>query len=222
MPRDGQWVHSSPMETRTAARVVVAAALSLGAVTLAGMGLAAVYGFSVEYGGGAFADLAFLVVPIPVLAAVVAVVAWPGTAARTRVAVVLGTAAVMGVGGLAADALGQAENRDRLVAGSEHFTCNGPNSEVTLPAAIDRTWRELPREAPIYGPIEGSRTDCVAAVSGDGARTFADYTDRFRALAGWRVEVDRPRRFVMSRDDVRVTDVRTPDDITTIRVGVTG
>ena len=118
------------------------------------------------------------------------------------------------------DALGQAESRDRLVEGSEHFTCNGPNAEITLPAVIDETWAELPREQPIYGPVEGSRTDCVAAVSGDGERTFADYTAAFRELDGWQVEQDRPRRFTMSRDDVRVTVALTGDGITTIRVGV--
>ena len=210
------------MDTRTRALTGIAVVLALATVTLVVLGLWTVYGFSVEYGGGSFADLGFIVAPIPVLAAVLTVVVWPAVPTRTQVAVVLGVAGVMVVGGLAADALGQRENHDRLVEGSEHFTCNGPNSEITLPAAIDETWRELPREAPIYGPIQGGRTDCVAAVAGDGERTFADYTDTFRDLDGWTVRADRSQRFVMVRDDVEVTVRRSEDDITTIRVAVTG
>ena len=209
------------MDPRTRARAAVAVVVALATAALVVLGLWTVYGFAVDYGGGSFADLAFLVVPIPVLAAVVAVVVWPAVPTRTQVAVVVGVAVVMVAGGVAADALGRAENHDRLVEGSEHFACNGHNSEVTVPAAVDRTWQDLPREAPIYGPIQGSPTDCVAAVSGDGERTFAAYAATFRDLAGWTVEVDRPERFVMVRDDVEVTVRRTPDDLTTIRVGVT-
>ena len=208
------------MDTRTRARIGIAVVAALATVTLVVLGLSMVYGFAVEYSGGSFGsftDLAFLVVPIPVLAAGLTVVVWP----RVPEAV-LGVAVVMVVGGLAADALGQRENRERLVAESENFTCNGPNSEITLPAVIDETWQELPREAPIYGPIQGGRTDCTAAVAGDDARTFADYTDTFRDLDGWTVRLDRPQRFVMVRDDVEVTVRRTRDDLTTINVGVTG
>ena len=209
--------------TRTRARWGVTVAVSLITVALVGLGLSAVYGLAVEYSGGSFsvfADLAFLVVPIPVLAAVVAVVVWPGMPTRTQVAVVLGVAVIMVAGGLLADELGQRENRHRLVEGSEHFTCNGPNSEITLPAVIDETWRDLPREAPNYGPGQGGPTDCVAAVAGNGDQTFADYTDTFRGLDGWRVQADRSDRFVMVRDDVEVTVRRNQDDITTIQVGV--
>jgi hypothetical protein len=212
------------MDTRTRARVGVTVVAALATVTLVVLGLWTVYGLAVEYSGGSygsFADLAFLVVPIPVLAAVTTVVAWPRVSTRTQLGVVLGVAGVMVAGGLAADALGQRENRERLLEGSEHFTCNGPNSEITLPAVIDETWQELPREAPIYGPVQGGRTDCTAAVEGDDARTFADYTETFRDLDGWTVRLDRPQRFVMVRDDVEVTVRRAPDDLTTIRVGVT-
>jgi len=210
------------MDTRTSARLGVAIALSLLTLAVVVLGLWSVYGLAVEYGGGSFADLAFLVVPFPLLAALVAVVVWPRVSTRTQVAVVLGTAVVMVGGGLAADALGRDGHRDRLVEESRTFSCNGPHAEITVPAAIDETWQQLPRESPIYGPIEGSRTDCVAGVSGDGEQAFLDYTAAFRDLEGWQVRVDQPQRFVMVRDDVRVT-VRllgAPDRLTTIRVGV--
>ncbi len=210
------------MDTRTRARIGVAAALSLVTIALVVLALSSVYGLAAEYGGGSFADLAFLVVPIPVLAAALAVVVWPRVPRAARVVVVLGTAAVMVGGGLSADALGEDAHHERLVEESRTFTCNGPNSEVTVPATVERTWSDLPREAPIYGPIEGSPTDCVAGVSGDGEQAFADYTDTFRDLDGWTVQVDQPQRFVMVRDDVQVTVrmVGAPDRLTTIRVGV--
>ena len=208
------------METRTRVRTAVGLVAGLAAVVLAGLGLAVVYGFAVEYGGGSFRDLAFLVVPIPLLAVLAAVAAWPGLATRRQVAVLAGAAVVMVGGCLAADALGAAESDDRALEASRTFACNGRHSEVLVPAVVDETWRELPREAPIYGPVQGTPTDCTAAVAGDGDRTFADYTRTFRGLDGWRVEVDRPRRFVMSRDGVEVTVRLTPDDLTMIRVGV--
>jgi hypothetical protein len=212
------------MDTRTRTRIGLAVVAGLGALVLAGLALATVYGFAEEYGGGSFADLAFLVVPIPVLAVGVTVTAWPRLRTRTQLVAVAGAVAVMVGGGLAADALGQVAHRERLVEESRTFACNGPNSEITLPAAIDETWRELPREAPIYGPVQGGRTDCTAAVSGDAERAFTAYTGTFRQLDGWSVEVDRPTRFVMVRDDVRVTVRRigSPDHLTTIEVGVTG
>ena len=210
------------MDTRTRARIGVAVVIGVGALVLAGLGLATVYGFAEEYGAGSFADLAFLVVPIPVLVAAVSVAVWPRSRTRTQLVVVVGAVAVMVGGGLVADALGQEANHERLLEESRTFACNGPNAEITLPAAVDETWRELPREAPIYGPIQGSRTDCTAAVSGDTQRTFTAYTDTFRDLDGWTFRVDRPQRFVMVRDDVEVTVREAPDDLTTIRVGVTG
>ena len=210
------------MDSRTRARVGIALVISLAAVALAGLGLSAVYGFAVEYGGGSFADLAFLVVPIPVLVAAVAVVVWPRVRRSTRLAVVLGSIVVMVGGGLAADAMGQEENRDRLVENSRTFGCNGPNAEVLLPAAVDETWRELPRRSPIYGPLGGTPTSCTAGVAGDGERAFAEYTAAFRDLDEWRVEQDGESRFVMTRDDVRVTVRRAGrGQVTTIEVAVT-
>ena len=209
------------MDTRTRARVGIAVVVSLAAVGLAVLGLSMVYGFAVEYGGGSFADLGFLVVPIPVLVAAIAVVLWPRATTPTQVAVVLGALVVMVGGGLAADALGRDENHDRLVEGSRTFTCNGPNAEVRLPAAVDRTWQELPRRAPIYGPLGGTPTSCTAGVSGGGEQGFTDYTAAFRDLEGWQVQQDGEHRFVMSRDDVRVTVRRAgAGRVTTIDVAV--
>lgn len=210
------------MDTRTRARLVTAVVLAVGAVALVVLGLWTVYGLTLEYGAGALGDLWFVVVPLPTLAAAGAVSTWPGLGTRVRVAVVLGTAALVVAGGLAAEELGARQREAQLVADSEAFTCNGPNVEVRVPEEVDRTWDELPREAPVYGPVEGGRTDCVAAVAGDGEQAFVDYTAAFRDLDGWEVEADRPQRFVMVRDDVRVTVrlVGAPDRLTTIRVGL--
>lgn len=209
------------MDTRTRLRLGIAVVAVVAALGLAGLALASVYGFAAEYGAGAFADLAFLVVPIPLFAVLVGVLAWPGLRTPVQLVVLAGAAVVMVGGGYAADALGAADRDERLVEESEAFACNGPNSEVTVPAVVDETWQELPREATIYGPVQGGRTDCVAAVAGDGERAFADYTDAFRGLDGWTVRTDRPQRFVMVRDEVEVTVRQTKDDITTIKVGVT-
>jgi hypothetical protein len=208
------------MDARTRTRTGVAVALALTTCAAIGLALAVVYGFAVEYGGGSLASLAVLVVAPPVLLAALAVLALPRASAATRVTVVMATAVVVVAGGLVADALGSDANRDRLLQESRDFSCNGPNAEIRVPAVVDRTWRELPRPAPVYGPIEGSATDCVAGVAGDGERTFVSNTEAFRDLDGWRVEVDQERRFVMSRDGVRVTVLLrgAPDRMTTIGV----
>lgn len=206
----------------SATRVRFGVAVVLGVLTCAtiGLGVAVVHGLAVEYGGGSFADLGLLVVAPPVLLAALTVAALPGTSARTVAAVALGTGVVVLAAGLAADALGEDANEDRVLERSRTFTCTGSGAGVPVPAEVDRTWRELPRPAPVYGPIEGSPTHCTAAVAGDGARTFAEYAGAFRDLEGWRVRVDRPERFVMVRDGVRVTVVLVgaPDRLTTIEV----
>ena len=213
--------HPEVMDTRTRARLSVAVVVSLAAVALGALGLAMVYGFAVEYRGGSFADLAFLVVPLPVLAAAVAVAVWPRVSTRVQLAVVLGGLVVMVGGGFAAEALGEDENHDRLLESSRTFSCNGPNAEVRLPAEVDRTWQELPRRAPIYGPLGGSPTSCMAGVSEGGEQAFSDYAAAFRDLDGWQVQQDGESRFVMSRDDVQVTVRRErPGQVTTIEVAV--
>jgi hypothetical protein len=212
------------MDTATRARTGVAVALGLATCATVGLALSVVHGFAVEYGGGSFASLGLLVVAPPVLLASLAVLALPRTSTRVRVAVVLGTVVAMVAGGLAADALGSDANRDRLLRESRDFSCNGPNAEVRVPAEVDRTWRELPRLAPVYGPIEGSASHCVAGVAGDGHETFAAYTEAFRTLAGWRGRADHPHRYVMVRDGVRVTVLLrgAPDRLTTIGVSLRG
>ncbi len=224
MPRGSRGRHAEGMDTRTRLRLGTAVAAALAALALAGLGLASVYGFAAEYGGGSFGQLAFLVVPIPLLAVLVCVVAWPRLRTAVRVSVVGVAAAVLVGGGLVADALGSGDHDGRILEESETFACNGPNSEVAVPAVVDRTWQELPRVAPVYGPIRGSADFCEAGVSGDGEQTFADYTDAFRELDGWRVRRDEPRRFEMTRDGVVVAVrlVGAPDRLTMIKVGVTG
>ena len=208
------------MRTRT--RYGTAFVLGLVTCGTAALSVAAVYGLAVEYGGGSFTELGLLVVVVPVLLALLTVAVLPRAPGRAAVAVAVGTAVVMVAGGLTADALGTDENKDRLLQGSRDFICNGSRVEVRVPGTVDRTWRELPRPAPVYGPIEGSRTSCTAGVAGDGAQTFPAYAGALRELNGWRVEVDRPERFVAVRDGVRITVslVGSPDRLTTIEVAV--
>ena len=208
------------MDTRTRIRYGTAVVLALATCLTMAAAVSVVYGLAVEYGSGSFAELVLLVVGLPVLLVLLTAAVLPRVSGRSVVAVVLGTAAVMVAGGLTAEALGVDENEQRLLDGSRAFTCNGRHAEVSVPAEVDRTWRELPRPAPVYGPIEGTRTSCTAGVAGDGARTFASYAGSLRDLDGWRVTVDRPERFVVVRDGVRVTVrlVGEPDRLTTLKV----
>lgn len=182
----------------------VAVTCSLISIALAGLGVSIVYGVSQEYGGGAGLQLLPLVVGLAGGAAALATWSWPGLRALVRLGVPLAVVAVVVVGGLAADQLGSRARQQRLVSESESFGCNGPHAEVQVDQRVDATFAELPRRAPIYGPIQGSRYGCTAAVSGDGAEAFASYADVFRDLEGWTVNADRPARFVMERDGIRV------------------
>jgi len=204
----------------TRLRTGTALVLGVGACATTALALSVVHGLAAEYGGGSFASMAVFVVVPPVLLTGLAVLALPRAPARLRCGVVLGTVVAVVLGGVVADALGGQSHRDRLVQGSRDFSCNGPNAETGVAAEVDRVWRELPRRAPVYGPIEGSAHHCTAAVAGDGDQTFTSYTDALRGLDGWQVEVDRPRRFVMVRPGVRVTVLErgAPDRLTTIEV----
>lgn len=208
------------VDTRTRLRYGTAVVLGLATCLTMVCAVAVVHGLTVEYGGGAFAELGALVVGVPVLLALLTVAVLPGASGHSAVAVALGTAAVMVAGGLTADAVGADANAERLLEGSRDVTCNARHAEVRVPAEVDRTWRALPRPAPVYGPIEGTPTSCTAGVAGDGARTFAAYAGSLRDLDGWRVAVDRPERVVVVRDGVRVTVrlVGAPDRLTTVEV----
>jgi len=208
------------MDARTRVRYGTGVVLGLTTCATMVLALSAVYGLTAEYGEGSMAELGVLAVGVPVLLALLTVSAQPRARPRLRLAVVLGTLVVMTSGGLVAEALGADAQEDRLLEGSRDFACSGPGAELAVPAEVDRTWRELPRSAPVYGPVEASLTHCTAAVAGEGARTFPEYAGIFRRLDGWRVVVDGPERFVMVRGDVTVTVslLGAPDRLTTIEV----
>ncbi len=177
---------------------------SLISIVLACLGVSMVYGVSQEYDGGAGLQLLPLVIGLAGGAAALASWSWPGLRALVRVGVPLAVVAAVVVGGLVADQLGSRARQQRLVSESEGFECNGPNAEVKVDQRVDATFAELPRRAPIYGPVGGSRYGCTAAVSGEGAEAFASYAEAFRDLDGWAVTRDRSDRFVMERGGVRV------------------
>lgn len=220
MLASGRAVEPAVMDATSRIRTGVAIVLAVAAGATVVLGLWLVYGLAAEYGRGAFADLNMWVVAPPILLATLAVCSFPRAPARWRVAVVLATGVVMVAGGVAADAAGGNAKHDRLVAGSRGFSCNGPNALVRVPAEVNRTWRKLPRPAPLYGPIEATATSCVAGVAGDGDPTFAAYTAAFGDLPGWRVESNEPQRLVMVRHGVRVivSLEGAPDRLTTIEV----
>ena len=201
----------------------VAVTSGLISIALACLGVSMVYGVSQEYDGGAGLQLLPLVVGLAGGAAALATWSWPGLRALVRVGVPLAVVATVVMGGLAADQLGSRARQQRLVSESESFGCNGPNAEVQVDGRVDATFTELPRRAPIYGPVGGSRYGCTAAVSGDGAEAFASYAEAFRGLDGWAVTVDRSDRFVMERDGVRVAmrSEGAPDPLAMIEVSVT-
>ena len=210
------------MNTREKLQFSAAIFCGLISTALVLLGIPVMYGVAVEYSGGAGLQL------LPVLGvaagatAALATWSWPGLRAGVRVGVPLAVVVVVGLGGLAADQLGDRAHQQRLVSGSETFGCNGPNAEVQVDQRVDATFAELPRRAPIYGPVEGSRFGCTAAVYGTGAETFAAYADAFRDLEGWTVTDEREARFVMERDGVRVamTLLGAPDQLTMIEVSV--
>lgn len=210
------------MSSHPHARHGLAAACALVAVATTVFGLVVVHGISSEYAGGAGLQLLPFVVLVAGPAAGLAAAAWPGSSRLARWGLPLAVVVVVGVGGLAADRLGDHAHEQRLLSGSETFGCNGPNAEVLVDDRVDATFAALPRRAPLYGPVEGTRDGCTAAVDGEGATTFTAYAAAFRTLDGWRVTVDRSDRFVMERDGVRVV-MRldgAPDQLALIEVAV--
>ena len=210
------------MEARQRVRVGTAVVIGVVAAGAACFGIAVVYGLTLEYGGGALGELGLVVVLVPTVLAALAVAAWPAAARRWQVGVPLAVAVTVVLAGLAAQALGEQANRDRLLEESRSFGCNGPNAELLVHPRVERTWQRLPRRAPVYGPIEASATHCVGGVAGDGEQSFVAYTSVFRDL-GWEVVRDEPQLFEMTRDGVRVTVALQghPDRLTTIAVAVT-
>jgi hypothetical protein len=194
-----------PVQPRSRARRVVAIVVAVVAVVTGGLGLAVAYGVGAEYGGGSSAEIAPFVVTPSVLLMTIAVFVWPNLTGRVRGTVIVATTLILVAGGYAADILGDHAKQDRLAENSRAFTCNGPNAEIRVLANVDATWGDLPRRAPIYGPIEGTSTSCSAAVEGDADQTFAEYTDAFRNLDGWQIQTDEYGRFVMTRHNVRVS-----------------
>jgi len=192
------------MDTRERVGRGVAVGFGLLALGITGLGLVVTYGVAEEYSGGTGLSLLPVVLLLAGAAGVLATWSWPEARAGVRVGVPVLLAVVGGLGWLSADQLGDRAHEQRLVSGSNSFVCNGPNAEIQVDERVDETFAELPRRSPIYGPVEGSRTGCTAAVSGTGAESFAAYADAFRDLEGWTVTVDRPDRFVMQRDGVRV------------------
>ena len=192
------------------------------AVGFALIGVSIMYGLAAEYAGGAGLSLLPVVGVAAGATAALATWSWPDLRTRVRVGVPLAVVVVVGLGGLAADQLGDRAHQQRLVSGSETFGCNGPNAELQVDQRVDATFAELPRRAPIYGPVQGSRFGCTAAVYGTGAETFAAYADAFRDIEGWTVTDDRAARFVMERDGVRVSMRMegAPDQLTMMEVSV--
>ncbi|MEJ7796076.1 MAG: hypothetical protein WKF50_11025 [Nocardioides sp.] len=212
------------MNTQGRLRLGVATGCGLISIALVLVGVPVIYGLSQEYSGGTGLQLLPLVVGAAGGAAALATWSWPGLKAGVRVGVPVAVVVVVVLGGLGADRLGGRSHEQRLVVGSESFACNGPYAEVHVDERVDATFAELPRRAPIYGPVEAGRTGCTAAVDAAGAEAFTAYADAFRELTGWTVIVDHPDRFVMQRDGVRVAMwlEGAPDQLAMIEVSTIG
>lgn len=169
---------------RTAA-AVVAGLLALG---LAGLLLSAQWGVAAEYGYGQGTGL-YMFALLPVLAGVVAV-SLAGWGRRTGLALLALT--VLTVGGIPlAGAAGERAKEARSEQADARFTCNGPNAEVLVPDAVDGAWHQVEHPAPywLYGPVEGTRSGCTAAISGDPDASFEAWR-RSLLGSGWEVVSD--------------------------------
>jgi hypothetical protein len=208
----------TPDRVRRGAAVLVA----LAALVLGALGCSVVYGFSAEYSGGTGLQVLPVVVAVPALVAAVAVALWPGSSGRAIVLVPVGSIVLLLAAGLGADLLGDRAHGQRLLEESRSFACNGPNAEIRVDPRVDEVFAELPRRAPIYGPVGGSPTGCTAGVSGPGAQSFEEYAAAFRDLDGWTVTADTDRHLEMERDGVQVSLrlAGAPDRLTTLEVSV--
>lgn len=202
-------------------RTAAAAFLALVTLALAGLGSTTVMGLSQEYGQGTGLQALSLLMGVAGLLAMLTVVVWPGARGTGAAAVVLGFLVVLFLVGLAADRIGAGLGERDDLAASAAMGCNNRNSEVLVDERVDAVFAELPRRDPLYGPVEGTRHGCTAAVDGEGQESFEEYADAFRELDGWRVRTDEPGRFVMDRDGVRVS-LGMSDGLAMLTVEVTG
>lgn len=198
-------------------RTVLTALLALATLVLAGLGTATVLGLSQEYGARTGLQVLAFVLAVTGLLAMATVAAWPGLSGSRAAAVVLAVLVVAAAAGLVADRVGVVLRERAAVSASEEMGCNNPNAEIAVDERVEQVWAELPRRGLLYGPIEGSRSGCTAAISGDADRNLAEYAAAFRDLDGWSVVVDRDDRFVMQRRGVRVT-LAIQDDLATLTV----
>lgn len=197
------------------ARRVTALVLGLVATLLAVFGVAVVWGLTVEYGRGT--DVLPLAVGIPTALAAVGLLLWPGLRMRVQVVVPVAIAGALALAGLGAEQVGLREREQRTLEASAAFGCNNVNSEVLVGDTVEETWAELPRPAPLYGPIEGTPDACTAGVSGDPAAGFDAWAVALRDLEGWRVLRDDRAMVAVRRDD-GITAVLARGDVTTLRV----
>jgi hypothetical protein len=197
------------------ARSVTAVVLGLLAVLVGVVGLGTVWGLTVEYGRGT--DVLPLVVAVPTALVVLLLLLRPDLPRRVRLLVPLSVAAGLLLAGLAAEQVGLREREQRTLAASARFGCTNANSEVRVPSVVEETWGELPRPAPLYGPIEGTPEGCTAGISGDPDAAFAAWADALRQLDGWRVVRDDADLLAVRRAD-GVTAVLARGDVATLRV----
>lgn len=185
------------MSTRLA-RSVTTVVLGLVALGLAALAALVVYGVTVEYGGGFASSDLVLFVGLPVVVSLLAALAWPrrGALPRLVAATAFAIVVVASLGG--ATVLGERQNRILEQQISDDFACPAP-----VDPRVDDAFAALPRPVPIYGPVESSRRDCVAGISG-GEESVEEFRRALRA-SDWRVVRDEPRQVVARRDGVRAT-----------------
>ena len=197
------------------ARRVTALVVGLLAVLLAVFGISVVWGLTVEYGRGT--DVLPLTVAIPAAVAALALLLWPGLSGRVQLLATIAVAGALVLAGLGAEHVGLREREQRTLEASADFGCNNVNSEVFVDDSIEETWGDLPRPAPLYGPIEGTAEACTAGVSGDPAAGFDAWAATLRDLEGWPVLRDDAALVAVRRSD-GMTAVLARGDVTTLRV----
>lgn len=145
------------------------------------------YGLAEEYGAGTGTLVVWAVLPLTAALVAVALTGfrWWATAAGVVLCVVTVPALAW------ATHLGGAHRDAALAAADADFRCNGENSEVFVPEAVDEAFQDIAHPSPywLYGPISGSPLGCTAAIHGDHADSFPAWRAALLG-SGWTVERD--------------------------------
>ena len=146
------------------------------------------------YGAGPGTSLTeYLVLPLALGLATAATWGWGRWTVVLLTAFAAGTVAATMVGGAA----GARAKEVDIARGDREFTCTDQHAGAQVDERVDEAFRSFDRPAPLYGPIDGTRFGCTAAVYGAGTETLGPAP--VPPDSGWHVVRDRHRVVVSER-----------------------